>query len=64
MSDSQIAVVTGSSRGIGRAIAEQLALDGYGVVINYAPRPDAAEEVVRGIVSDGGQAIAVGADVG
>ena len=64
MSDSQIAVVTGSSRGIGRAIAEQLALDGYGVVINYATRPDAAEEVVRGIVSDGGQVIAVGADVG
>lgn len=57
------ALITGSSRGIGRAIAEQLARDGYRVVVNYATRPDAAEEVVAGIRAAGGEAIAVGASV-
>ncbi len=57
------AVVTGSSRGIGRAIAEELGRLGYGVVVNYAQRASAAEEVVAGIRAAGGRAIAVRADV-
>ncbi len=56
-------VVTGSSRGIGRAIAEELARLGYGVVVNYAQRADAAAEVVAGIRAAGGRAVAVQADV-
>ncbi|MAY74629.1 MAG: 3-ketoacyl-ACP reductase [Phycisphaerae bacterium] len=57
------AVVTGSSRGIGAAIAERLASDGFGVVINYAGRADAANEVAERISSDGGKAKVVQADV-
>lgn len=61
---AKVALVTGGSRGIGRAICERLAADGYRVAVNYASRADAAEEVVAGIVSAGGVALAVGADVG
>ena len=43
----QVAIVTGGSRGIGRAIAEELARSGFQVVVNYATRGDAAEEVVE-----------------
>ena len=64
MSDQPVAIVTGSSRGIGRAIAERLAQDGHAVVVNYATRQDAAEEVVREIENRGGTALALGADVG
>ncbi|MDH5421043.1 MAG: 3-oxoacyl-[acyl-carrier-protein] reductase [Acidimicrobiia bacterium] len=60
----KVALVTGGSRGIGRAICERLAADGYRVAVNYASRAEAAEEVVAGIVSAGGVALAVGADVG
>jgi NAD(P)-dependent dehydrogenase (short-subunit alcohol dehydrogenase family) len=56
--------VTGASRGIGRAIALELARLGYGVTVNYATRPEAAEQVVAEIQSTGGRAIAVGGDVG
>lgn len=63
MSDRQVAVVTGSSRGIGRAIAQQLAADGFAVVVNYASSAPAAEEVVDGIRQAGGEAIAIQADV-
>lgn len=59
----QVAVVTGASRGIGRAIALRLAARGAGVCVNYAARADAAESVVREILSSGGRAIAVEADV-
>jgi len=59
----QSAVVTGSSRGIARAIAEQLAADGVAVAINYACSPQEADEAVRGIVERGGRAIAIQADI-
>jgi NAD(P)-dependent dehydrogenase (short-subunit alcohol dehydrogenase family) len=64
MSDSRAALVTGGSRGIGRGICLELARLGYAVAVNYATRPDAAEEVVQSIRDSGGRAMAVGANVG
>jgi NAD(P)-dependent dehydrogenase (short-subunit alcohol dehydrogenase family) len=58
------ALVTGASRGIGRGIALELARQGYAVVVNFATRPDAAEEVVATIQAAGGQAVAQRGDVG
>lgn len=58
------AVITGSSRGIGRAIALKLAGLGAKVVVNYRTNAEAAQEVVEAIQAQGGQAIAVQADVG
>lgn len=60
---TRTALVTGGSRGIGRAIALQLASQGCNVAVNYARRSDAADEVVEMIEAGGGKAIAVGADV-
>jgi 3-oxoacyl-[acyl-carrier protein] reductase len=57
------AIVTGSSRGIGRTIALRLAQLGVGVVINYAGNRDAAQQVVKEIHAFGETAIAVQADV-
>ncbi|PNQ82190.1 SDR family oxidoreductase [Paenibacillus sp. F4] len=62
--DGKTAIITGSSRGIGRAIAEQLADLGANVVINYASSPDKAQEVVESIIQKGGKAIALHADLG
>lgn len=59
----QVAIVTGASRGIGRATALALAATGVKVVVNYAQSSAAADFVVQEIQQDGGTAIAVKADV-
>ncbi|TVQ23819.1 MAG: 3-oxoacyl-[acyl-carrier-protein] reductase [Leptolyngbya sp. DLM2.Bin15] len=59
----QVAVVTGASRGIGRAIALALAEAGAKVAVNYARSSQAADEVVEKITAAGGEAIALQADV-
>ncbi len=59
----KVAVVTGSSSGVGQATAELLAQLGASVVVNYFHGADAANEIVEGIRSNGGQAIAVRADL-
>ncbi|MDN5327084.1 MAG: 3-oxoacyl-[acyl-carrier protein] reductase [Moorella sp. (in: firmicutes)] len=61
--DGQVAVVTGASRGIGRATAIEMARAGARVVVNYARQEGAAAEVVAAIRNGGGQAIAVPADI-
>lgn len=61
---TRVAIVTGGSRGIGRAAAERLAADGLAVVIVYAGNKTAADETVEKIRSTGGQAVAAQADVG
>lgn len=60
----KVAIVTGASRGIGRAIAEELAASGASVVVNYNRSQDAADEVVQAITDAGGEATAVCANVG
>ena len=60
---NKVAIVTGSSDGIGRAIAERLAQDGATVVVNYGKSADKAKQVVAGIEAKGGKAIAVQADM-
>ena len=61
--DGRIALVTGGSRGIGRACSEALSAQGATVVVNYVKGKDAATEVVETIVSKGGKAEALGFDV-
>jgi NAD(P)-dependent dehydrogenase (short-subunit alcohol dehydrogenase family) len=62
--DAPVALVTGASRGIGRAIALELARLGHATVVNYATRPDAAAAVVAEICHAGGRAVALQANVG
>ncbi|RXN86301.1 NAD(P)-dependent oxidoreductase [Achromobacter aloeverae] len=57
-------VVTGGGRGIGAAIARQAARAGYAVCVNYVRNGDAAATLLREILKEGGEAIAVQADVG
>jgi 3-oxoacyl-[acyl-carrier protein] reductase len=59
----KVAIVTGASRGIGRAIAQELASYGAIVVVNYASSSDAADSLVAEITAAGGEAIALQADV-
>ncbi len=59
----QTAIITGASRGIGRAIAHSLAAEGAKVVVNYARSEDAAAGIVKEIIDAGGNAIAIQGDV-
>src|SRR5690349_10697984 len=59
----KVAVVTGASKGIGAAIAAELAAAGAAVVVNYSASKEAAERVVDAITRRGGQAVAVQADL-
>ncbi len=59
----KVAVVTGSSRGVGRAVAEAYGREGARVVVNYSSSPAAAEEAVAAIKAAGSDAVAVKADV-
>jgi len=61
--EDKVAVVTGASRGIGRAISERLAAEGAKVVVNYRVSAEQAEEVVASIREQGGEALAIQADV-
>jgi len=59
----KVAIVTGSSDGIGRAIAERLAQDEATVIVNYGKSADKAKQVVAGIEAKGGKAVAIQADM-
>jgi len=61
--EGKVAVVTGASKGIGAAIAKQLAVEGAAVVVNYSSSKEGADRVVAEITKSGGRAVAVHANV-
>ena len=61
--EGKVAIITGSSRGIGKGIAMKLAIEGAKVVVNYSSSPEKAEEVVNQIKQQGGEATAIQADM-
>jgi 3-oxoacyl-[acyl-carrier protein] reductase len=61
---SKTAIVTGGSGGIGRAVVHRLASDGFTIVVHYSGNAQRAEEVVKEVACQGGQAIAIAADIG
>jgi len=63
MLKDRVAIITGASRGIGKAIAIRFAAEGASVVVNYKAAADLAEDVVKGIRDAGGEAISIQADV-
>ncbi|MBM2620870.1 SDR family oxidoreductase [Actinoplanes sp. LDG1-06] len=63
MTDTRVAIVTGGSGGIGRAVAERLAQQGVAVVVHYSGNEAKAQDTVKSIVAAGGQATASGGDV-
>jgi 3-oxoacyl-[acyl-carrier protein] reductase len=62
--DGKVALVTGASRGIGRAIAVRLGQDGAAVIVNYSGNHEAARETVSAVEAASGRALAVQGDVG
>ena len=64
MAENKVAMVTGSSRGLGKALAIELAKQGYDIVVNYARSRSAAEETVKEIEALGRRAIMIRANVG
>jgi len=64
MAENKVAMVTGSSRGLGKALAIELAKQGYDIVVNYARSRSAAEETVKEIEALGRKAIMIRANVG
>ncbi len=59
----KVALITGASRGIGQAVAERLAQDGFAVVINYTKSADQAQQLVRVLAQQGSRTLAVQGDV-
>ena len=60
---AKIAVVTGGSGGIGRAISDRLAKNGYALAVHYSGNGEKADEVVQAVMHSGGRAISVGGDI-